>query len=547
MPKEIVPGVYAITPAWTDGGKRIYLITGWTEGLGRVRLRKDTYEEAKEVVKGLEDKDRLTRAARAQNAKPIEDDNFVFGSKLIATKARLADIEAALQQLPVDKETGLPDPKWSLKDLVAIALRRGIYNPNYPLVTVAEVAPTYTKFYEWRNTLDTKDPNYVAKTTLKAFYPTIRRLVKLFGTLNLQELAAEGELKNRIQNSGLQPSVADKIASTFNGMAFWATEANLDPQGENPAPAHSRYLADYKPWSCPYTNKGIPDVYTGDEYQAILDRAWNETVAPTRHRALSRAATVIVRIWCSLRPSETDNPDFYLNEDCSIAYVPENAKTGFRMVEVPPCAQIQLLVLKALDCLSFKKTSHQVWALFRGKVGFPVNSAAMRAAYSREIGVPFAQVTAVDAEKWFRSKWPLRFPRRKPDTMRHTGGTAHANACQDLRRTAFYMGNSLDVLEHYLGKFPLPMIPHFYQTVATPLKAFIDCEKIPLPPWFNSLHARARQEQQEAVLQLVESLVAKLDAPEGRIIQLSEVVPQCSEPAMADVVAESLALVKRNG
>jgi len=547
MPKQIVPGVYSITLDRTGGGKRIYLITGWTEDLERVRLRKDTEEEAKAVVKGLEDKDHLLRAARAQNAKPIEEDKSVFSSKLITTKARLTDIEAALQLLPVDKETGLPDPKWSLKDIVAIALRRGIYNPNYPIVKVAEVAPTYTQYYEWRNKLDSKDPNYVAKTTLKAFYPRINRLVKLFGTLNLQELAAEGELKNRIQNSGLKPSVADKMASTFNGMAFWATEANLDPKGEKPAPAHPRYLADYKPWSCPYTNKGIPDVYTGEECQALLDRAWNETVTPTRHRAVSRAATVIVRIWCALRPSETDNPDFYLSDDCSIAYVPENTKTGFRMVEVPPCAQIQLLVLKALGLLSFEKTSHQVWALFRGKVGFPVNSGSMRGAYSREIGLPYKQVTAVDAELWFRAKWPLRFPKRKQDTARHTGGTAHANACQDLKRTAFYMGNSLDVLEHYLGKFPLAELPHFYQTVATPLKALIDCEKIPLPVWFNSLHAGARQAQQEAVLKLVESLVAKLEAPESQIIQLDEVVPHCSQPDMASVVAETLALVERNG
>ncbi len=602
--KELLLGVYTISPSRTGGGKRVYLIEGWTEAGERIRQRKDTEDEAKKVVEVLAEADGKNREARRLSGTAITEKRYVFSSEIITSKARRDDIEAALRLFPTN-EAGIPDPLWSLRDCVERGIKAG-YNPTFPDVTVADVAPTYREYYKWRNTLAPTDANYVGPKTLEAFYPRLNRLVKLFGTLKFSALAAEGELKKRILNSGLRPSVADKIASTFNGMAAWGTEENLNPKdekasaqvgdlaagsaeadtggtghkpapvhhdsgpslavadriagtfngmaasgakenlnsndekaraqvgefaagtaetdadgtGHKPAPEHPRYLARYTPWSCPYKVKGIPQVYSRAEYQALLDEAWRQTVSPVRRASVSRAATIIMRIWCALRPSETDHPEFHVNEDCSVAHVPEGTKSGFRLVAIPPCAQIQLRLLKARGLLSFAEVTPQAMAVFRGKAGFPLCSSAMRGAFANHTGRKYKTVTAEEAEKWFRGNWPLRFGKRKQDVDRHTGGSAYANASRNLPATSKWMGNGLDDLDHYIGLFPQVEIPSFYQTVATPLQGIIRPKDIPLPSWFDAQGEAAYRAEQVAVGDLVTTLISHSD----------ELISEASEP-----------------
>jgi hypothetical protein len=183
-------------------------------------------------------------------------------------------------------------------------------------------------------------------------------------------------------------------------------------------------------------------------------------------------------------------------------------------VEIPPCAQIQLRVLKNLGLLRFDKRGKNSWAIFRGKAGFPLSNALMRAEFlSKNYGRPYESVGVDEAKEWFRSQWPLRYGKLKPDVARHTGGTAYANACQDLGRTAKYMGNGIATLDHYLGNglYKPQDIQHFYQTIATPLKAFINPCDIPLPSWFNVQHSDACLEEQRVVTKLSEMVIAHVD------------------------------------
>ena len=149
--------------------------------------------------------------------------------------------------------------------------------------------------------------------------------------------------------------------------------------------------------------------------------------------------------------------------------------------------------------------------------------------------------TAEEAEKWFRSNWPLRFGARKQDVDRHTGGTAYANACQNLPATAMYMGNGIDDLVHYLGLFPQPELQPFYQTIATPLLAIVRPEAIPLPSWFDGQLADAHRAEQAAVGDLVTTLIAHSndlvgtpsEAADGDVEQL----PAPQESPVPDTVA----------
>ena len=53
MAKELILGVYTISPKRTKGGKRVYVIEGRTEAGDRIRQRKDTDDEAKKVIEVL--------------------------------------------------------------------------------------------------------------------------------------------------------------------------------------------------------------------------------------------------------------------------------------------------------------------------------------------------------------------------------------------------------------------------------------------------------------------------------------------------------------
>lgn len=483
---KIVKGVYSITCKKTPTGRVYYLVSGYTEAGERLRRRKDNEVEAKEFKGTLEVEDSKVRLARAHaGATAASNNRCVWSSDIITDQTRVADCEDALRLFPKGTD-GLPSREYSVKAAVKHALQFG-YNPVLPSVTMADVSPLYVKHLAWRGRLAKDNPNFLSEIYLGTMRYYRRLTEGLCGGIPLSVLAAPGKLESLLNQSSLTYCNQQKVASYMNGLMEWAVVDNTQSIEGGP-PAHPKYLATFQPYYPPQSRerKDIA-IMSLEEIQTRLDSAWDLTM----RYGSSRAPREIVRIFCALRPSEVDNPDFSVSEDLTTAKVPDDSKTGWRCVPIPPNARIMLRVLKQKGLLSFRKESLQTLGIWHGQLGYYAGTSRMRSHLSRVLRRPYSDISKEEAEQIFRGKYPFRpeFGNYVPDKARHTGGSYHVSACQDIAKTAIFMGNTEKVVEdNYWGKVDIRDVPRFYGMIVTQMRPSIS-DKIDMPFWFEVQHA----------------------------------------------------------
>ena len=512
---EAIKGVYEI---WRDKsskkGKQFFHIEGWKEDGARVRKRRDTEEEAKVFKKECEDEDKIFQDARLVGSIVVTKGNrSVWSSDLITSQARVFDCEEALRLFPKSAD-GTPDMRFSVKDAVMAGLQVGGYNPVLPTVTVTGVLPVYMRHIAWRAKLPKTNQQHLGTGIMKN-YPYFRRSTeKMFGEMLLSQLAADGILKKSLNASSLSINPQQKIASFVNGLMEWAMIDNTTPIGENPAPAHPRYIGAYTTYFPRYKKKTENAVMSVTEVQVQVDSAWDLSM---KYRG-PRAARTTVLIFCSLRPSEVDHPDFSISEDCKVARVPDDTKTGWRFVAIPPNAQIMLRVLKEQGLLIFTKESATTLGKWRGQLGYHVSDTQMRGWLAKQLRIPYKEVKLEYAKRLFREKYPYRpeFGRNVADKSRHTGGSFYLTACQNIEATATYMGNSAKTVKrYYWGKVQMDQVALFYRIIPKALKMAHDPAKIDLPYWFDLQHAEAAKAEAVKVEQAAAELTAHLSTQQA--------------------------------
>jgi hypothetical protein len=530
---EAVKGVYTIRRDKTPNGRDFFHIEGWAEDGTRVRKRRNTETEAKRLKTQYEEKDEKFRKARDEGSQVVtEKKRSLWSSDLIVNQARVNDCEEALRLFPKTIE-GIPDPRFSVRDAVAYALRGG-FNPVLPGVTLNQVLPEYWKHIEWRASLPKTNEQRLGKLT-KGKYPYYRRLTqRMFGEMQLSCLAANGNLKKLLEASSETINNQQKIASFVNGLMAWAMVNNCDPVGENPAPAHPQYIDAYTPYFPRNDDPKVQvEVMSLPEVQTQIDSAWNITMK----YGGPRAAKMIVLIFCALRPSEVDHPDFSVDEYCQVARVPDDTKTGWRFVPISPNAQIMLKVLKERGLLRFGKESYVALAMWRGKLGYHASDTLMRSWLAKQLRKPYKEIHVAEARRLFRERYPFRpeFGRNVPDKPRHTGGSYHLTAGQSIEATATFMGNSSKVVKgHYWGKVHIQDVPRFYRIIPGALEKEYDASTIPMPFWFNVQHAEdakvERERVEAAAAELGEHLTEQAAArAEERRQMLNRINRKCRE------------------
>ena len=479
----IIKGVYVIERCKTDGGKEYFSITGYKESGERIRLREDTETEAKKLKSELEGKDEVFCAAREKGSKEItEKKRSLFTSDLITTQARVTDCEDALRLFPKAPD-GTPDERWLVKSAVSFALECG-YNPDLPHILVNDVLELHWPHLVWRSELPRDREEHLGKNTFgtRKYHRII--VAKMFGPISLTTLASPGFLERNLVGSSLSVGNQQKVASYVNGLMEWAMVDNTNPLGDKPSPAHSKYIEKYTPYFPP-KGKESKEVAIMNlaEIQLNLDAAWNHSMT----HGGSRAAREIMLIFCFVRPSELDNPKFKLSESCKVAYVPDDSKTKWRHVKIPPNARIMLRSLKTMGLLTFEPASAQTRARWRGQMGYHLCDSAIR-GYVAKLHKSNKNITVMEATKIFRDLFPLlpELGRWVPDKPRHTGGSFFLTACGDIGVTARQMGNSPKVVDiHYSGKVEMQDVPKFYQVLPSVLAGVHDASQIAMPSWFK--------------------------------------------------------------
>lgn len=514
----VIKGVYTIERNSTANGREFFQITGYTESGRRIRLREDTETEAKKLVETLQDEDKIFRAARDAGSKEItEKKRSLFTSDLITNQERVTDCENALRLFPKAPD-GTPDPRWSVESAVRLAVELG-YDPDLPHILVDDALDLYMPHLEWRSKLPKDREENIAKSTLGTRKYHRDLVSALFGGISLIKLASPGHLKTSLVGSSLSVGNQQKVASVVNGLMAWAMVDNSTQLGDKPAPAHRKYIAIYTPYFPP-NGKGRKEVLLMNltEAQLSLDAAWKHTM----EYGGSRAAQEVMLTFCFLRPSEVDNPKFYVSENCKVAHVPDDSKTGWRKVKIPPNARIMLLALKAKGLLTFERVSEQTRARWRGQMGYHYSDSGMRGYVAKLLGKSYKNTSAAEARKIFRERHPFRpeLGRWVKDKRRHTGTSYFLTACDDIGMTARQAGNSPKVVErHYSGQVDMKDVPTFYQMLATELYGAYDATKIAMPSWFKIQDSEEAQAEEMNVSEGVEAIARDVEKQDAEKVE----------------------------
>jgi hypothetical protein len=506
MQKPAMKGIYNVGEETTPTGQESYHISGYTEAGVRIRQRLWRLEEVKKEIDDLREKDKIYLKAQASGASVLkENKRVVWSSEIIITESRKNDCEAALRLFPKD-ESGMPKKEYLLEKAVDRGLKAG-YNPILPEITFSAVQSFYTEHIKWRLALPKDHDQRITKIYADMLPYYCRLSEGIFGGMYLSEMAIDGVVESGITNSGLTVDNSQKVASYVNQLMAWAMINNSEPRGQNPPPAHVKYIESYTTFYPKSKKRGRVVVMSVPEVQARIDSAWDLTI---RERN-SRAAREILLIFAALRPSELDHPEFRLDENCRMARVPDDSKTGWRDVLISPNAQIMLRALKSDGLLMFDRPSYQTLGIWHGQIGYYLGFSRMRSHVASVLKRRYKDVTSEEAEKWFRERYPLRpeFGENVTDKPRHTGASNHVTACQDVGITCNFIGdtNVKTVKKHYWGRIDIEYVPAFYQVLATALHGAHPPEKIDMPYWFKAQHAEHFKAERAKVQSATDAVV----------------------------------------
>jgi len=224
---------------------------------------------------------------------------------------------------------------------------------------------------------------------------------------------------------------------------------------------------------------------TPSEYRTWIDSSW-ETDFATR---------IVLETFLGLRPAEVcnpgkpleDKPASYYDFATGIFHVSPCCKTGERLVEAPPNAQLMLEVLRQEG--RYRIHPYHNLTLWHGRIGYDCSQArkpGFRDRYPARFHRRLNQEGQITLMPW--GEWTAKLPR-------HTCGSIfYAATGGDCGRTAGYLGNQNSTfLKHYKGKVHAMIYGNsvyracraFYQTLPKQLRAQGLRERdIALPSWF---------------------------------------------------------------
>lgn len=228
----------------------------------------------------------------------------------------------------------------------------------------------------------------LSRLLLEDAYPAELARKEIYGDIKLLKLMNPDYQRRVITKTIPTIEMARKVCSATSAFLGWLRH--------NHQVISSRVYMPGKP------QKGMPQIMSLLMQQAYLDRGWDT----------EWACRVVKLLFLALRPTEASAPEGYLSEDCRSYHVPDDTKTGWRDVEVPPIAQILFGILKVEGRLEDKApTSDSALTRFLAEVGF---YCSRRTIARRYLGGDLTDETPEGVIADCVKKFRVQFPQRKP-------------------------------------------------------------------------------------------------------------------------------------